>query len=192
MITFPKPLRGAALARSAAVATCAALLAALALPVQFAHAADVAVKSEGFGAGLEVRPLADMAELGLPAYPGAHPLREGKDDEGEGAGAHLSLWGGAFGLRLRAAKLYAPASVDAVARFYRDALARHGQLVDCSLVAGGAPEPELKLLRCGSDAPKPGAQLYKAGGPGQVRIVAIEPLAGGAKVQVVHLQVRGD
>ncbi len=155
-----------------------------------ARAAD-----EGFSAGLSVQPRTSAAELGLPIYPGAVPERERDGDSGEGAS--ISLWGGSFGMDLRALKLRSGDSVEAVARFYREAMARQGRVVDCSRDTTTEPPPaeadgDGKLMRCGKDRAKPGGFVYKLALPGGVRMVAVEPVAGGgARIQLVRLLLRG-
>jgi hypothetical protein len=153
--------------------------------------ADASKPADGFSAGLEVRKLANVAEIGLPVYPGAVP-RKDADDEG---GASLGLWGGIFGIRLQVVKLQSADGADVVAAWYRHALSGMGRLVDCS---AGAPPPApatqtpQKLLGCGSDRPPPGSALFKVGLPNHVRIVNIEPMGSGSRLQLVRLQVRGD
>lgn len=167
----------------------AALLSAALLLAPAVQAAD---KSEGFSAGLSVHPRASPGDIGLPAYPGAVPARDGDNDE---EGASIQLWGGAFGMQLHVLKLRSADSAEAVGRFYREAMARQGRLVDCS--AGAPPEPaepgasQGELLRCGKDRGKPGGHLYKIGLPGGVRMVVIEPEARGTKIQLLRLMLRG-
>ncbi len=149
---------------------------------------------EGFSAGLSARPLTNAEEIGLPVYPGAVAEPERGDDS---AGASLSLWGGPFALDLRVMKLRSADGVDSVARYYREAMARQGRLVDCS--AGAPVEPPAaaasqgKLLRCDGDRAKPGQALYKlAMAGGGVRMVAIEPAGRGSRIQLLRLNVKGD
>lgn len=193
----PVSWRPAAARRTAPLA-----LAALAFAGTAARAADPApadrTAADGFSAGVEVRRIDTAADIGLPAYPGATPWREPGDD---GAGASLGLWGGAFGIRLRVLKLHSADGVDAVARYYRDALVRQGRLLDCS--AGDAtptlppPRPDAaaardSVLTCGNDRAQAGSFLFKSGVPGDVRMVSIVAAATGTRVQLVRLQLRGD
>jgi hypothetical protein len=148
--------------------------------------------NEGFSAGLSVQPRASAADIGLPLYPGALPERD-RDGDGDSEAATISLWGGPFGMDLHVMKLRSGDSVEAVSRFYRDAMQRQGRVVDCSRDA--APEPPVtaadgKLMRCGNDRAKAGAYLFKLALPGGVRMVAIEPAPGGARIQLVRLLLR--
>lgn len=159
-----------------------------------ARAADKdSAQSDGFSAGLSVRKLDSAAQTGLPVYPGAQPLRDKDDDS---AGASVGLWGGAFGFQLHALKLQSRDPVPAVAAFYREALSREGALMDCSQPqpepARGPDSNKDSLLRCGSDKPAPGGQLFKVGTPKRVRIVTLEPSAGGTRIQLVRVELRAD
>jgi hypothetical protein len=148
-------------------------------------------RAEGFSAGLSVQPRVSVADIGLPLYPGATRERDADGDEG----ASISLWGGAFGMELHALKLRSSDDVELVSRFYRDAMARQGRVVDCSRGAPPEPQPaasDSKLARCENDRGKNGGFLFKLALPGGVRMVAIEPAPGGSRIQLVRLMLRGD
>lgn len=146
---------------------------------------QAAQAAEGFKAGLEVRGDAQIADIGLPPYPGAVPQR----DEGEdGPGATLGLWGGSLGFRLVVLKFASSDGVEPVARFYREALARSGPVLDCSQPEP-APVPGAKTLRCNSDKPAAGGQLYKAGQPNRLHVVAVEPGPQGKGSRFVLLRM---
>lgn len=165
-------------------------LALLALGTSAALAAD---KSEGFSAGLNVQPRATLSDIGLPGYPGATP---DKDDRDDSEGATIQLWGGLFGMQLHVIKLRSNDAPEAVARFYREAMARQGPVVDCG--TGAPPEPpapaasQSKLLRCDKDRAKTGGYLYKLGLPGGVRMVSVEPAGRGSRIQMVRLMIKGE
>lgn len=166
-----------------------------ALLVSLAAATAHAGGDEGFTAGLSVQPRASAADIGLPLYPGAVRERD-RDGDGDSDSASISLWGGPFGMDLHVMKLRSSDSVEAVSRFYRDAMQRQGRVVDCSRDAPADP-PVIatteggKLMRCGNDRAKAGAFLFKTALPGGVRMVAIEPAPGGSRIQLVRLLLRG-
>lgn len=166
----------------------------LALSALGSAAAFAAEKSEGFSAGLNVQPRATLTDIGLPGYPGATP---DKDDRDDSEGASIQLWGGLFGMQLHVMKLRSNDAPEAVARFYRDAMARQGPVVDCT-PAGTAAEPppapasQPKLLRCDKDRAKAGGFLYKVGLPGGVRMVSVEPTGRGSRIQLVRLMIKGE
>jgi hypothetical protein len=164
------------------------LAGALCLSPQRARAADA---NAGFSIGMSAQPRAEAAEIGLPVYPGAVPNPDAEDQQ---AGATLRLWGGPFGMKLQLLKLKSSDRPADVARFYRDALARQGPVLDCT--EARTQEPALpaasKELQCGDERPAAGGYIFKAGTKGSLRVVNIEPLAGGSKLQLVRLETRGD
>ncbi len=156
-------------------------------------------KDSGFFAGISIRPTASAEQLGLPLFPGAVPFR---DTGEEHAGASIGAWGGPFGLQVHALKLRSSEPVEAVARWYREAMARQGKVLDCSQAQAtetpaatdrpaGKPA-DGKPLRCGRDRPEAGGVLYKQGTRNNVHVVALEPLDGGTRISLVRVEVRGD
>lgn len=139
----------------------------------------------GFKAGLEVRGSAELSKIGLPAYPGAQLQRDQGDD---GPGATIGLWGGLVGFKLAVLKFNSPDSVDSVARFYREALARNGAVLDCSR-PDPKPAVDDKQLHCGDDRPPPGGQLYKVGKPNRLQLVSVEPGPKGQGSRFVLLRM---
>jgi hypothetical protein len=174
-----------------------ALLTALAAgPAPAAAAERDATQQDGFSAGLSVQRMEDAAKTGLPVYPGAQLLRDKgeRGDEG-GAGGSVGIWGGPFGFQLHALKLQSRDPLPTVAAFYKAAMARDGNVIDCSQPQPEPPAAERgkdNLLRCGSDKPAPGGQLFKVGTPKRVRMVALEPLAGGTRIQLLRIELKGD
>ncbi len=177
------------------------LLAALLLCTSPAHAQTsgkpASAAEEGFSAGVSVKPGTTFEKLGLPGYPGATPYADPGEDS-QKTGASIGVNFGFFGVQVNTMKLRSGDSVDSVAAWYRDQLARLGPVLDCS-ANGPADAPPLadkkadkQLLRCGSDRAKPGAALFKMGQRQQQRIVAIENLpSGGTKLTLVRVDTRG-
>jgi len=75
----------------------------------------------------------DMAasDTGLPAYPGASMTtskgKEGKHDENADVDIHFGGWQ----MRLKVLKYHTPDSQDKVMAFYRKALGRYGDVIEC-------------------------------------------------------------
>jgi hypothetical protein len=158
-----------------------------------AHAAEPAA-SGAFRAGIEVRPEASAADIGLPVYPGATPQPgEGKDS----GAATVGLWGGSFGFHLAVLKYASPGPLDSVAAYYRDAMGRYGTVLDCSQSRAASEAPagddaKKKILHCGKDdKADAGGRLYKVGTPGDQRIVSIKPAGNGVSFQIVHIATQG-
>ncbi|UXH78968.1 hypothetical protein [Roseateles amylovorans] len=130
--------------------------------------------ASGFSAGIEVTEEVGPAQLGMPVYPGAQPQRDSAEDK---SAVNLSMWGGRFGVQLAAAKYQSRDDVDRVARFYREALNRYGDLLDCG--DPRAPQDKPKAggpLTCDGDKPEAGGQLFKVGVPKNFRVVSIRRL----------------
>ena len=158
-----------------------------------AHAAEPD-SSGAFRAGIEVRAEASAADIGLPVYPGA--TAQPGDGKDSGA-ATVGLWGGSLGFHLAVLKYTSPAPLDNVAAYYRDAMGRHGTVLDCSQArpateAPASDDANKKTLRCGKDdKADPGGRLYKVGTPGNQRIVSIKPAAGGVVFQLLRIETQG-
>jgi hypothetical protein len=67
------------------------------------------------------------ADLGLPVYPGAKPIRG--DDKHKSADVHLGF--GDWQLRVKAVSYGTPDSKDKVSAFYKKALSRFGDVITC-------------------------------------------------------------
>lgn len=144
------------------------------------------------GAGIELSDKLTPSDVGLPVYPGA-TVRRDKADDGEGL--NLSLWGGSLGFKLALMKFSSSDSVDKVAAFYREALAKHGAVLDCSgprpiKTATGASEPaDKKTLACNrDDKGEPGGRLYKVGTPQQQRVVSIKPVGQRVDFELMKIE----
>lgn len=194
MPTTARPSSPRALALTA-LTTLLALAAATLAPALPAHATEPTGKDEGFSAGLTLRETSTPEQMGLPAYPGAQPYSEGKDDK---PGLTLGAWGGLFGLQVQALKLRSNENADTVARWYVTQLSRLGPVLDCSRGAAADPPPlpdkkaDKKLLRCGDDRPSPGGALYKVGTRANARVVGITPHEAGARITLVRIQLKNE
>lgn len=163
----------------------AALLIAACALVELAHAGD------GLSAGIEVRAEANATEIGLPIYPGAVAERDRGDDK---AAVTLGMWGGPVDFRLVVLKFTSTDSLVSVANYYRDALSRIGNFVDCSRPGSGSTAARADAaLPCDGDAPDAGARtLYKAGTRQRQRIVEMKQVGKTVHFQLVRLdQGRG-
>ena len=139
------------------------------------------------GAGIELNDKSSVADVGLPAYPGA-TVRRDKDDDGDGL--NLALWGGSLGFRLSLMKFTTGDSVDKVASFYRDAMGRYGNVLDCTGPRPAVvPAADKKVLACNKDDKgEPGGKLYKVGTPNQQRIVSIKPVSGRVEFEMLKIE----
>lgn len=145
--------------------------------------------SNGFSLGVDVGDKATSKALGLPAYPGAKPYKDHEDDT---SAADIGISTPLFGLRVAAAKLETPDKPEKVARFYRDALAKHGEVLECPDKSTGASKRKKRddALTCDDDHSH--SLVYKVGTKNDQRIVAIDRHGDGTRFSLVRVDVRGD
>lgn len=166
-----------------------ALLVAAALAACLAKPSQAADSAKEFHARFAEQ--VQVEETGLPAYPGATPHRE-TGDEGNGLSAALSL--GQLGFKLVVAKFRTPDQPEKVASFYREALSRWGTVLDCNDPQNRRAVPAKdrdQVLRCDSNAPKAGQQVFKVGTPQEQRIVIVQAQGKGSEFQVVQVSGKG-
>ena len=133
----------------------------------------------------------DAKDIGLPIYPGATPHKDKDDDE---SSAHVWALLGDAGFKLAVVKLESQDAPGKIAPFYRQALARYGDVLDCSagsFKARGNDKNSSWQLDCDDDHGKPGEIVLKAGTKGDQHIVAVKPNGRGSEIDLVHVQVRG-
>jgi len=152
-------------------------------------------QADGINAGLEIQDKITVADLGLPAYPGAVPQLDEKEDK---PGVGFSLWGGSFGIKLQVLKFRSSDSVDKVSAFYRDAMSRYGKVLDCSVSTAEDEQPKDKSdkksirLRCSKDDVKSGKLVFKVGTDDKhFRLVSIQRESDGTHFQLLNLAVNG-
>lgn len=125
------------------------------------------------------------ADLGLPIYPGAQPMKG--DDKHKSADVHMGF--GEWQLRVRAVSYGSTDSKDKVVAFYKKALGRFGDVLTCQGdTAVGTPTTTAEGLNCAdtgrrsnfqfngnkSGIPDPNGLQLKAGSKRHQHIVAFE------------------
>ncbi|HEV2619744.1 MAG TPA: hypothetical protein VGU23_07380 [Acidobacteriaceae bacterium] len=160
---------------------------------------DVSITTP-FG-GVQVKTGADvMAAIGLPAYPGAVPVKN--DDGNKDGSANVSVSFGGYHVGVQAASFQTGDAADKVEAFYRKGLARYGDVIACrNHVAVGAPAQTAEGLTCDDDhhghvsvdaaASKRELEL-KAGSEQRQHVVTIHADGAGAKFELVALDLPGD
>ncbi len=140
------------------------------------------------GAGAVVSGTATAKDVGLPIYPGAKPH---KDKDNDSAAANLGLWGGGAGFKLAVLKMESGDAPEKVAAFYKKALARYGNVLDCSnpspSTKSADKDDSSKALTCEDDKPEKGGLLYKSGTKEKQHIVGIQPNGQGSLFQLVSV-----
>lgn len=157
--------------------------------VSLASTACSAGDDDGFQAGMKITKEAKPADAGLPAYPNAEPYTEPGDSD---SAAKFGLSTPFFGVKVVAMELQTQDSPEQVAKFYRSALAKYGDVLECRGREDKGKTLSGSDLKCDSDDWDPKEIVYKTGTEKNQRIVAIDPLDHGTKFALVHVQVRED
>ena len=174
-------LRGVALAL---------LIAAVPLSGQDKHDKDKHDKKDsGTSIGFILSDEATAKEVGLPVYPGARPH---KDQDNDTPALQMGLWGKSSGFKLVVLKLESDDAPEKVAAFYRKALAKYGQVVDCGRASSAASDDAKSNssdpLDCKSDRPQNGGFTLKAGTKEKQHVVGIQRDGSRSLFQLVYVE----
>jgi hypothetical protein len=135
--------------------------------------------------------------IGLPVYPGAELVK--KKDKDDGA-ADINMSFGSFTLRVKAASYRTSDSPDLVAAFYRKALGRFGDVIQCQNDKPVTSQTRTaEGLTCADDHKDhvkvdndlSGKLELKAGSQQHQHIVGIDPDGTGTKIGLVALDLPG-
>lgn len=147
--------------------------------------------------GMQVKTNDDtvLQGMGLPAYPGAVLVK--KDNDHGAADVNMNF--GNFHLRVKAASYRTTDSPDKVEAFYRKALGRYGDVIQCSNDRPvGEPTHTTEGLTCDNDKKHVSINddmsrkmELKAGSKQHQHIVAINPEGTGTKLGLVALDLPG-
>lgn len=142
--------------------------------------------------GLRASGEATAADAGLPAYPGSKPY---KDTDQSSSAANIGLSTPLFGLNVVAMNLEVADKPERVGAFYRQALSKYGNVLECSDTADkkakSKPSTESSdELECDADDPGTNSVVYKVGTEDNQRIVAIKPHGSGTRFSLVHVDKR--
>jgi hypothetical protein len=149
------------------------------------------------GMDIKTNDAAVVAEIGLPMYPGAVLVKKKQHNDGA---ADINMSFGSFQLRVKAASYTTPDSPDKVAAFYRKALGRYGDVIDCqNNKALGSPAKTAEGLTCDNmkenhitvDEEMSDKRELKAGSKQHQHIVSIDSDGGGSKMGLVALDLPG-
>lgn len=157
---------------------------------------DVKISTPFGGMNVKTNDSDVMGSIGLPAYPGAQPV---KNDNDHGS-ADVNMSFGGFQLRVKAASFHSDDSPEKVEAFYRNGLKRYGDVIACrDNMAVGSPVRTSEGLTCDNhkgthisvdDNPKHHLEL-KAGSQQHQHVVSIDPDAGATKFGLVALDLPG-
>ncbi len=148
------------------------------------------------GMSVKTNDAAVMDGMGLPVYPGAELV---KKDRNNGA-ADVNMSFGGFQLRVKAASYRTQDSPEQVTAFYRKALRRYGDVIQCrNNKAVGTPAYTAEGLGCDNEKDNhisvnddmPGKMELKAGSKQHQHIVAVDSEGNGTKFGLVALDLPG-
>jgi hypothetical protein len=148
------------------------------------------------GMSVKTNDAAVVEGLGLPVYPGAEIVK--KDKKNVAADVNMSF--GSFQLRVKAAGYRTQDSPDQVTAFYRKALGRYGDVIQCQNEKSvGAPTRTGEGLTCDYEKENhisvnddmSGKMELKAGSKLHQHIVAIDPEGNGTKFGLFALDLPG-
>ncbi len=137
-----------------------------------------------------------LEAIGLPGYPGAVLVK--KNDKDDGA-ADINMSFGSFQLRVKAASYRTTDSPDQVTAFYRKALGRYGDVIECQKNKAVGATHTAEGLTCDDkdvnhisvDDDMSGKMELKAGSKLHQHIVGIDPDGSGTKFGMVALDLPG-
>lgn len=141
----------------------------------------------------------DTAATGLEAYPGAIPIADSGDTDGNAANVNMSF--GSFHLGVKAVFFQTPDPQEKVLAFYRNDLATHfGDVIECrGGHAIGTPSKTAQGLTCGSTRDRHSVQLGPEIGEGNLELltgserhqhlVTVEDHEGGTKIGLVAVDL---
>jgi hypothetical protein len=174
----------------AALLTMAAVLAA-ALPLA---ACGVVVRENGEGnekrvdirspfGRVTVETNGEMADTGLPAYPGARPLQDGDDHDS----ANVTVGNSWFGVKIAASKFESEDDPDAVLAFYRQHLRQYGDVTECRGKLDFKRRRGVEQAVC-KESPRFDDITLGVGTHDRHRIVAVKPRDGRTRFDVVFIE----
>ena len=131
----------------------------------------------------------DTSAIGIAAYPGAVPV---KDNDKDSNSADINMSFGSFHLGVKAAGFQTPDSQDKVVAFYKNDLARYGDVIECANdTAIGQPTRTSQGLSCDTKHGSTGDHgvELRTGSELHQHIVDIEAHDGGTKIGLVDLDL---
>jgi len=118
-----------------AAVTLAVLLPACSINVKKdANGQDKQVDIKTLLGGVHVSGQADVADVGLPVYPGARPKEKDSNDSDKSANVNISGFG--YGLKVVAVEYESDDASDKVLTFYRNQLKKYGDVLECHTSKG--------------------------------------------------------
>jgi hypothetical protein len=153
-------------------------------------------QNTGFSLGMHANSNVSASDLGLPAYPGATLHQRGHDDAAFDLG--LTLDGSRY--RLRGVNYLSSDTPGRVLAFYRGALSRYGQVLECDHGhAVGEPTRTSSGLTCqdhvsdgGDDRHSTSGHDLRVGSPHNFRLVGVDDATDPTEFILMYIEVPGN
>ena len=147
---------------------------------------------------LKVNNKVNVADTGLPVYPGARQVAENDHDSNS---ANVNIAVGSFALKVVAVKFESDESPEKVLNFYRDKVKEYGGSgkylechgLDIQVNSGFSSNDDdnEKELSCGKGSGHGESTELKAGTPNRQHIVSVKPHGSGSEFALVYVNKSG-
>src|SRR5271167_227934 len=143
--------------------------------------------------GIHVSKDADVQDVGLAVYPGAH-LKQ-KDSNGDEKSANVNISGFGYGLKVVVLEYESDDTPAKLVAYYKDQLKKYGNVLECH-TSHLDVNPDIKGSEHGSDVltceGASGSNIeLKAGTKENQHIVAVEPAGRGSNFSLVYVRTHG-
>lgn len=147
--------------------------------------------------GIHVSKNADVRDVGIQVYPGAH-VKE-KDSDGSDKSANVNISGMGYGLRVIALEYESDDAPAKLLAFYKDQLKQYGTVIECHSANHIDINTDMDMkdsdhsshsVTCGDSHGGNNVEL-KVGTKENQHIVAVEPDGTGTKFSLVYVRTHG-
>lgn len=143
--------------------------------------------------GVHVSKQADVSDIGLAVYPGAH-LKKEKESDHSDRSANVNISGFGYGIKVVALEYESDDAPDKVLSFYKDQLKKYGNVLECHTSKGNwnvkMGKNDSNELRCEGSGSGKNIEL-KAGRADDQHIVEVESEGKGSSFSLVYVRTHG-
>jgi hypothetical protein len=154
---------------------------------------DKQVDINTLAGNIHVSDQADVADVGLAIYPGAHPKEK---DSGDDKSANVNISGFGYGIKVIALEYESSDSPGKVLSYYRTQLKKYGNVLECHTSQFDL-DMRMNTTKAGSsgeltcEGPSGNHVELKAGKKDDQHIVAVEPDGNGSSFSLVYVRTHG-
>jgi hypothetical protein len=143
--------------------------------------------------GVHVSKQADLSDIGLAVYPGAH-LKQEKESDHSDKSANVNISGFGYGIKVVALEYESDDAPAKVLSFYKDQLKKYGNVLECHTSKGNwnvnMGKHDSNELRCEGSGNGTNTEL-KSGRKDDQHIVEVEPEGKGSSFSLVYVRLHG-